>query len=213
MRSTGTPNQGSLKFSRIALLTNNKAAVLSLRRPRQQSGQEYIRRIYNLIRRLRKEGNTVTVIWTPAHDENKLMKIAKDRAQKATGPKAGPPTQRPGMKSTMLNNAQAKRGTTRSLPEKVGKHSKRVAAVRWTSMEGSERTRATQDRHGQIEQLSSPHQLRSDRFMSMRTSEGDSRAFSLPMHQMDDIPHGDAPMYRDSQEQHIVLPRREDTDR
>jgi hypothetical protein len=30
------------------------------------------------------------------------------------------------MKSTMLNNARAKRGTTRSLPEKVGKHSKRV---------------------------------------------------------------------------------------
>src|SRR5882757_894721 len=96
------------------------------RRPRQQSGQEYIRRIYNFIRRLRKEGNTVTVIWTPAHDENKLQRIAKERAQKATGPKAQTPTQRPGMKSTMLNNARAKRGPTRSLPDKVGVHSKRV---------------------------------------------------------------------------------------
>jgi ribonuclease HI len=115
-----------LRFRRIALLTSNKAVVLSLRHPRQQSGQEYICRIYNFIRRLRKEGNTVTVIWTPAHDENKLKKIAKDRAQKATGPKARPPTQRPGMKSTMLNAARAKRGPTRYLPEKVGSHSKRV---------------------------------------------------------------------------------------
>src|SRR6201996_292139 len=115
-----------LRFRRIALLISNKVVVLSLRRPRQQSGQEYIRRIYNFIRRLRKEGNTVTVIWTPAQDENKLKKIAKDRAQKATGAKARPPTQRPGMKSTMLNNARAKRGTTRNLPEKVGRHSKRV---------------------------------------------------------------------------------------
>src|SRR5260370_37683242 len=44
----------------------------------------------------------------------------------AIGSKAWPPTQRPGMKSTMLNNARAKRGTTRSLPEKVGINSKKV---------------------------------------------------------------------------------------
>ena len=87
------------------------------------------------------------------------------------------------------------------------------AAVRWTSMEGSERARATQDRHGKTEQLSSPHQRRSDRSMRMRTSEGDSRAFSLPMHQMDGIPHRDAAMYRDTQKQHIFLPRREDANR
>jgi ribonuclease HI len=118
-----------LRFRRIALLTSNKAAVLSLRRPRQQSGQEHIRRIYDSIRRLRKEGNTVTITWTPKHDENRLKKIAKERAQKATGPKAQSPIQRPGMKSTMLNNARAKRGTTRSLPEKVGIHSKKVDAA------------------------------------------------------------------------------------
>jgi hypothetical protein len=33
------------------------------------------------------------------------------------------------MKSTMLNNARAKRGTTRNLPEKVGIHSKKVDAA------------------------------------------------------------------------------------
>jgi hypothetical protein len=115
-----------LRFRRIAILTSNKAAVLSLRRPRQQSGQEHICRIYKSIRHLRREGNAVTVIWTPAHDENKLKKIAKEKAQKATGLEARVQTQRPGMKSTMLNAARAKRGTTRSLPEKVGLHSKRV---------------------------------------------------------------------------------------
>jgi hypothetical protein len=115
-----------LRFRRIALLTSNKAAVLSLKQPRQQSGQEYICRIYNSIRQLQKEGNVVTVIWTPVYDENKLKKIAKEKAQKATCPEARLQTQRPGMKSTMLNAARSKRGTTRCLPEKVGKHSKRV---------------------------------------------------------------------------------------
>ncbi|KEF50835.1 uncharacterized protein A1O9_13112 [Exophiala aquamarina CBS 119918] len=80
----------------------------------------------NSTRHLRREGNVVTVIWTPTHDDNKWKKIAKERAQQATGSKARPPTQRPGMRSTMLNAAQAKRGPTRSLPEKVGVHSKRV---------------------------------------------------------------------------------------
>jgi Reverse transcriptase (RNA-dependent DNA polymerase) len=115
-----------LRFRRIALLTSNKAAVLSLRQPRQQSGQEYICRIYNSIRWLQREGNVVTVMWIPKDDDNKLMKIAKDKAQKATGPETRPQTQRPGMKSTMLNAARAKRGTTRCLPEKVGSHAKRV---------------------------------------------------------------------------------------
>ncbi len=115
-----------LRFGRIALLTSNKAAVLSLRRPRQQSGQEYIGRIYDSIRHLRREGNTVTVIWTPARDDNKWKKIAKERAQQATGSKARPPTQRLGMRTTLLNAARAKRGPPRSLPEKVGVHSKRV---------------------------------------------------------------------------------------
>ena len=115
-----------LRFRRIALLTSNKAAVLSLRRPRQQSGQEYICRIYNSIRQLRREGNAVTVIWTPARDENKLKTTAKEKARKATGSEARLQTKRPGMRSTMLNAARAKRGTARSLPEKVGRHSKRV---------------------------------------------------------------------------------------
>ena len=52
--------------------------------------------------------------------------MAKTRTHKTTGPEGRVQNQRPGMKSTMLNAARAKRGTTRSLPEKVGMHSKRV---------------------------------------------------------------------------------------
>jgi hypothetical protein len=68
----------------------------------------------------------VTVIWTPANDDNKLKKFAKDRVQKATGPKSETQKQKPGMRSTILNAARAKRDTTRCLLEKVGSHSKRV---------------------------------------------------------------------------------------
>jgi ribonuclease HI len=115
-----------LRFRNIVLQTSNKAAVLSLRQPRQQSGQVYIHGIYDSIRRLRKDGNTVTVLWTPSDDENELKKIAKEKAQEATRPGSVPPAQPPGMKSTMLTAARSKRGTTSGLPDNVGKHSKRV---------------------------------------------------------------------------------------
>ncbi|RYP73404.1 hypothetical protein DL771_003672 [Monosporascus sp. 5C6A] len=68
----------------------------------------------------------VTVMWIPSDDENELKKIAKEKAQEATRPGSVPQEQPPGMKSTMLNAARSTRGTTSGLPEKVGKHSKRV---------------------------------------------------------------------------------------
>lgn len=40
------------KQYRITLLTSNKAAALTLRNPRQQSGQEHVCQIYKLIKRL-----------------------------------------------------------------------------------------------------------------------------------------------------------------
>lgn len=62
----------------------------------------------------------------PAHDENKLKKIAKEKAQPATGPGVECKHNDLGMKSTMLHAARAKRGTTTSVPKKVGVHSKIV---------------------------------------------------------------------------------------
>ena len=39
-----------IRYRCILLLTRNKPAVLTLRLPRQQSGQEYVRQIYESIR-------------------------------------------------------------------------------------------------------------------------------------------------------------------
>jgi hypothetical protein len=108
------------------VLTSNKAAVLSFRKPRQQSGQKYIRQAYDAVKRLRREGNVITVRWTPVANENELKRVAKERAKEATRPGSRPQIELPGVKSTVLNAARAKRGTTRCLPEKVGKYSKKI---------------------------------------------------------------------------------------
>ena len=72
-----------LRFRSIALLTSNKAAVLTLGQPRQQSGQGHVRHIYEFIRSLRKNGNMMTIMWTPSGEENELLKLAKEKAREA----------------------------------------------------------------------------------------------------------------------------------
>ena len=115
-----------LRFRSIVLVTRNKAAVLTLRKPRQQSGQEYVSRIYGSIRTLKRNGNTLKILWLPSSEENALMKLAKEKAKAATRQGSIPPTKFPRMRSTTLNIARAKHGTTRGLPENVGKYSKRI---------------------------------------------------------------------------------------
>jgi len=119
----------ALTSSRIELSTRNKAAVLTLRHPRQQSGQQHICHIYESIRALQRNGNTVTVRWLPAGEQNKLWEIAKERAKHATREGATPETQTPRARSTTLNIAKSKRGSSNHLPDKVGAHSKRVDAA------------------------------------------------------------------------------------
>jgi len=119
----------ALRSSRIELSTRNKAAVLTLRQPRQQSGQQHIWHIYQSIRALRTTGNTITIRWLPVDEESKLWDIAKSNAKQATREGATPETHMPRMRSTTLNIAQSKRGTTDHLPDKVGAHSKRVDAA------------------------------------------------------------------------------------
>jgi len=118
-----------LRFRSIMLLTSNRAAILTLRQPWQQSRQEHVCHIYKSIRTLRKNRNVITIMWTPSSEENKLLKLAKEKAREATQRGATPQTQIPRMQSTTLNVARSKLGTSKSLPEKVGKHSKRVDAA------------------------------------------------------------------------------------
>ena len=114
-----------LRFRNIALTTRNKAAVLTLRRPRQQSGQSYISQFYKTLHRLRRDGNTVTVLWLPAREECELASLAKQEAKAATGPNARPQTQFPRIRSTTHNIAR-KQGAAKKVPEKVGAYSKRI---------------------------------------------------------------------------------------
>jgi ribosomal protein S16 len=118
-----------LRFRNIVLLTRNTAVMLTLRRPRRQSGQEHLRRIYESIRALRRDGNVIRILWSPSSEENELLKLAKGRAKEATRQGATPQTQVSRVRSTTLNNARSKQRTNRCLPENVGKHSKRVDAA------------------------------------------------------------------------------------
>jgi ribonuclease HI len=115
-----------LRSSSIVLSTNNKAAVLTLRQPRQQSGQQHTRHIYEAVGEMRKRGNIVAIRWLPASEGDQLLQIAKENAREATHPGATPEAETPRMRSTTLNVARSKTGASKHLPEKVGNHSKRV---------------------------------------------------------------------------------------
>lgn len=114
-----------LRFRSIALITRNKAAVLTLRRPRQQSGQSYIGQFYKTVQTLRRDGNTVTVLWLPASEECELASLAKQEAKMATRLNARPQTQLPRMRSTTHNIAR-KQGIAKKVPADVGAYSKRI---------------------------------------------------------------------------------------
>jgi ribonuclease HI len=111
---------------RVILATSNKAAVLTLGSPRRQSGQQYVSEAYEAIQTARDAGNVVSVVWIPTTAENELLKIAKNKARDATQKKARQQAQEPRMRSTTLRVARAKRPSAKSLPENVGRHSKRV---------------------------------------------------------------------------------------
>jgi ribonuclease HI len=119
----------NVRRRRIALLTTNKAMALSLRNPRQQSGQEHIQIIYGEINRLWKRGNGLLIVWIPASENNVLLQAAKQEARKASKEGASADKRFPRMKSTTLNLEKKKLKAERSLPEDVGNHSKRVDAA------------------------------------------------------------------------------------
>ena len=119
----------ALKRYRVTLLTSNKAAALTLKNPRQQSGQEHVCQIYKLIRRLRRNGNRINILWVPASEDNKLLGLAKEQARAATQEDATPQAEVPRMKSTTLNIARSQAATSKGLPENVGRHAKRVDAA------------------------------------------------------------------------------------
>jgi hypothetical protein len=74
--------------------------------------------------------------WKHNHDplglhkqDNKLLGLAKVQARIVTQEDPMPYTQLPRIKLTTLNIARSYQGTSKGLPEKVGKHVKRVDAA------------------------------------------------------------------------------------
>ncbi|KFG84301.1 putative reverse transcriptase [Metarhizium anisopliae] len=65
----------------MAVITNNKSVVIGLGNPRQQSGQVYVRLIYEAIEKLRERGNRVAIEWIPVSGENEMLKVAKTEAR------------------------------------------------------------------------------------------------------------------------------------
>lgn len=109
----------------IVIFTCNKAVVVTLGQPRQQSGQEEMGRIYNAVKELRSKGNKIKVLWKPVDDDFPLARMAKEAARRST--ESNSPTKRTfRAKSTTLNNARKKRQNVPKLPEKVGAYSKKV---------------------------------------------------------------------------------------
>ena len=139
LRSEHNPHSGELvaaasalkpilgiKYRSVALMTRNKAIALTLARPHQQSGQQHIRHIYDAIKTLRRNGNSLTIMWIRTGEENELLNCAKEMAKAASRPSAAPQKAIPQVRSTTLNEARCKRGIAKSLPAKVGKYSKKI---------------------------------------------------------------------------------------
>jgi hypothetical protein len=118
-----------LKDYRITLLTSNKAAALTMGNPRQQSGQEFVCQSYKLMKRLRRNGNHINIVWVPTSADNKLLGLAKEQARTATQKDAALQKSAPRMKSTTLKIARSQAAPSNDLPENVGRHVKRVDAA------------------------------------------------------------------------------------
>ena len=73
-----------LRYRNILLFTRNRAAVFTLKKPRQQSGQRHVCQAYKAIQELRREGNSITIAWLPTGEENQLMDRAKREAKSTT---------------------------------------------------------------------------------------------------------------------------------
>ena len=49
-----------------------------------QYGQEHVCQIYKFIKRLQRNGNQITIHWTPTSEDNKLLGLAKEQARIVT---------------------------------------------------------------------------------------------------------------------------------
>jgi ribonuclease HI len=115
-----------VKHLAVVIITNNKAAVSAVGQPRQQSGQEVIRRIYEAVVDLRNRGNRISIAWVPSGDKSKLTRTAKKEARQSTEQNSTPSKKPFRALSAVLGTAKREQQSVEKLPENVGKYSKKI---------------------------------------------------------------------------------------
>ena len=116
---------------RLSILTRNKAAVQSLTNPHQQSGQEFIRCIYDSIQDQNETGVSISITWKSTDSDDELLNVAKRKAKDATREGARPEQQFPKMLFPKMlfatfNIEKRKLRAERHIPENVGRYSKNI---------------------------------------------------------------------------------------
>ena len=86
-----------------------------------------------------------------------------------------------------------------------------MEVIQPVNIERSKYTCLAKDRYSKIELVSILHQSYTIRSMHLQRSKRNSRTLSFLMPKMDYAPNRDASVYRNSQEQHFILPRRKIT--
>jgi hypothetical protein len=109
----------------ITIFASNQGSLLAASQPRHQSGQTSIEEIYEIIRMLRKGGNSISMVWVPSQGIFELGRRAKQVARQATEPGQTPQERCQQAKSTVINNAITEQ-ETRILPDGVGKYSREM---------------------------------------------------------------------------------------
>ncbi|KAH7462749.1 hypothetical protein FOMA001_g18433 [Fusarium oxysporum f. sp. matthiolae] len=115
-----------MKYRVVVILTSNRSAAQAIGNPHQQSGQGHIREIYDAIEKLKRDGNSVRLIWLPFDSELKIQRIAKMSARHATEPYVTPRRGTSKAKTTILSRTRANLRRERELPDGVGRHSRKV---------------------------------------------------------------------------------------
>jgi ribonuclease HI len=81
---------GAQRFKKIWVFTDNQAAILSTYRPRAQSGQYILRRIWDQYTELTEQGVEVEIRWIPSHEGVPGNEQADDLAKRAAGWRPAP---------------------------------------------------------------------------------------------------------------------------
>ena len=117
----------SLVAQDVTIAVGNRSVVAAIRRPQQQSGQCTISGIYDQMKRLRKRGCTVRLMWVPAGEEEFAPRqLAKAAAKRATERDCEAEMPWYQTRTTTLRLALAQGRAREQLPESVGKYSKRI---------------------------------------------------------------------------------------